>query len=205
MRWKVLKAKTTRYWFNSRIHPWRRIWKSWAPLRCKFFLWLAIKQRIWTADRLAKRDFPHQDACPLCDQEQETAQHLLSCAFTRQVWAVVFQHLNLVVAGPTTPTTSFSAWWCSSIKSVPKDLKKGLNSLIILVTWEIWKHRNSCVFEGARPSVQVLLQQVSSECVLWCSAGATKLKELLARLSQQAVWVLIFLFGLWSRFGLCCK
>lgn len=22
--------------------PWKRIWKSWAPLRCKFFLWLAI-------------------------------------------------------------------------------------------------------------------------------------------------------------------
>jgi hypothetical protein len=119
--------------------------------------------------------------------------------FTRQVWAVVFQHLNLVVARPATPTTSFSAWWCSSVKSVPKDLEKGLNSLIILVTWEIWKHRNSCVFKGARPSVQVLLQQVSSECVLWCSAGATKLKELLSRSSQQAVWVLIFLFRLWSR------
>jgi hypothetical protein len=22
--------------------PWKRIWKSWAPLRCKFFIWLAI-------------------------------------------------------------------------------------------------------------------------------------------------------------------
>jgi len=40
---------------SIRFPPWRRIWKSWAPLRCKFFLWLAIKQRIWTADRLAKR------------------------------------------------------------------------------------------------------------------------------------------------------
>ena len=54
---------------SIRFPPWRRIWKSWAPLRCKFFLWLAIKQRIWTADRLTKWGLPHQAACPLCDQE----------------------------------------------------------------------------------------------------------------------------------------
>jgi hypothetical protein len=29
--------------------------------------------------------------------------------------------------------------------------RKGLNSLIILVAWEIWKHRNACVFEGVVP------------------------------------------------------
>ena len=40
---------------SIRFPSWKCIWKSWAPLRCKFFLWLAIRQRIWTADRLAKR------------------------------------------------------------------------------------------------------------------------------------------------------
>jgi len=29
-------------------------------------------------------------------------------------------------------------------------MHKGLNSLIILFTWEIWEHRNTIVFEGAR-------------------------------------------------------
>ncbi|KAG2648494.1 hypothetical protein PVAP13_1NG025700 [Panicum virgatum] len=82
-----------------------------------------------------------------------------------------------------------------TIKSVPKDRRRGLNSLIILVTWEIWKHRNACVFEGARPSVQLLLQTVSSECALWCMAGASKLKELLDRSMPPAPWVL----GAWSR------
>jgi len=51
--------------------PWKRIWKSWAPLWCKFFIWLAIKNRCWMADRLAKRELPHPNVCPLCDQEQE--------------------------------------------------------------------------------------------------------------------------------------
>ena len=44
--------------------PWKRIWKSWAPQHCKFFIWLAINNRCWTGDRLAKRGLPHPAACP---------------------------------------------------------------------------------------------------------------------------------------------
>jgi hypothetical protein len=64
-----------------------RVWKSWAPSKCSFFLWLAMHNRGWTADRLAKRGLPHPSVCPLCDQEEETIQHLLiSCIFARQFW-----------------------------------------------------------------------------------------------------------------------
>jgi hypothetical protein len=42
-------------------------------------------------------------------------------------------------------------------------MRKGLNSLIILVSWEVWKYRDSCVFEGASPSVQELLQTIGDE------------------------------------------
>ncbi|XP_066333406.1 uncharacterized protein [Miscanthus floridulus] len=132
--------------------PWKRIWKSWAPLRCKFFVWLAIKQRLWTADRLARRGLQHPPACLFCDQAQETAPHLLlSCVFSRQIWALVFSHLNLVVDVPVN-SSSFSAWWGKVIRAAPNQWRKGLNSLIILVAWEIWKHRNSCVFEGVLPN-----------------------------------------------------
>lgn len=49
---------------------------------CKFFLWLAENNRCWTADRLAKRGLPHPEACPLCDQVDETHQHILiGCLF----------------------------------------------------------------------------------------------------------------------------
>lgn len=62
-------------------------WKSRAPLQCRFFTWLAVQGRCWTSDRLARRGLPHQDACPLCDQQDETIQHLLiSRVFARQVW-----------------------------------------------------------------------------------------------------------------------
>ncbi|XP_073358080.1 uncharacterized protein [Aegilops tauschii subsp. strangulata] len=62
-------------------------WKSKAPFRCRFFSWLAIRNRHWTSDRLARRGLPHQDACPFCSQHEETMQHLLiDYALARQVW-----------------------------------------------------------------------------------------------------------------------
>ena len=162
--------------------PWRRIWKSWAPLRCKFFIWLAINNRCWTADRLAKRGLPHHEVCPLSDQEEENIQHILvGCVFTRQIWSLILQPLHLSDLTPSVSETRFSLWWKRALSAVPKGIRKGLNSLIILVSWEVWKHRNSCVFENARPNISLLLQTVSDEINIWGMAGAFKLQELLVR------------------------
>lgn len=69
-----------------------------------------------------------------------------------------------------------------------------LNSLIILVAWEVWKHRNSCVFENATPSVQEVLSAVNAEGTLWCRAGARELHQLLVRAPAMDVYV-----SLWSN------
>ena len=125
---------------------------------------------------------PHPPACPLCDQVEENIQHILiSCVFARQIWTLIFQKLDLLTFAPQRSNTRFSGWWCGTIKGVPRDSRKGLNSLIILVAWELWKHRNACVFEGARPVVEVMLQSVANESNLWCLAGASALHEFLAR------------------------
>jgi len=72
-----------------------KIWKSWAPQHCKFFIWPATNNRCWTGDRLAKTGLPHPPACPLCDQAGESIQHLLiSCIFARQVWFIILQRLD---------------------------------------------------------------------------------------------------------------
>jgi hypothetical protein len=41
-----------------------KIWRVWAPSRCKFFVWLMLQNRIWTADRLLMREWPNQYFCP---------------------------------------------------------------------------------------------------------------------------------------------
>jgi hypothetical protein len=49
-----------------------QVWKSRAPAKCRFFLWLALHDRCWTADRLERRGLPRPVACPFCDQVQVT-------------------------------------------------------------------------------------------------------------------------------------
>jgi len=58
------------------------------------------------------------------------------------------------------------------MKKVKKDYKRGVNSLIILGAWMIWKHRNACVFNGSAPSIPTALQAFKDESHLWVVGGA---------------------------------
>ena len=42
-------------------------------------------------------------------------------------------------------------------------VKKGLDSIIILGAWTIWKHRNRCVFDGITPSVSCVILGIREE------------------------------------------
>jgi hypothetical protein len=90
--------------------------------------------------------------------------------------------VGLIAAAPVGCSNSFSKWWRVTISAAHKNLRKGLNSLIILVAWEVSKHRNSCVFDGLAPQVEAVLQKVADECTVWCMAGAIHLQKLLAML-----------------------
>lgn len=79
---------------------------------------------------------------------------------------------SLISISPSEDTNCFSSWWSKAVRAVDKESNKRLNSLIILVAWEIWKHRNHCVFNGVNPSVV---------CGFWCMAGASKFSEFLSR------------------------
>jgi len=167
------------------FEPWKKLWKSWAPGKCKTFVWLAIRNRCWTADRLQKRGLPHPERCPLCDQEEENIQHILtSCVFARQFWFAILQPLNLARLTPTR-TVSFADWWKKAERKLQKQHRKGFNSLCILGAWTIWKHRNACVFEGASPNLQVAVQAFKEESHLWQFSGAKRLAALSLELGER--------------------
>ena len=169
---------------SASFDHYKRIWRSWAPSKCRFFIWLVAHNRCWTADRLAKKGLNHPHRCPLCDQEDETMNHLLiSCVFTRIFWYMLLRKFGLHALAPQPGLTSFLEWWKGAAEAVQGMVKKGLNSLIMLGAWKIWNLRNRCVFDGETPSLSRILKQADEERNLWELAGAKGLSYLAAPLS----------------------
>ncbi|GJM89732.1 hypothetical protein PR202_ga05948 [Eleusine coracana subsp. coracana] len=174
------KSAYERYFVGGiSFEPHKRLWRTWAPLKIKIFVWLAIWRRCWTADRLERCGLPHPEVCPLCDQARESIDHILvSCVFVREVWFRVLGSVHLEAVAPTPDDTVFQFWWRAS-KRVTREQRKGFNTLVMLVVWETWKHRNRCVFDGLPPHSQQLLDDILQEAQLWALAGARKLRALL--------------------------
>jgi hypothetical protein len=58
----------------------RHVWKAAVPPKVKFFFWMELHGRLWTADRRHRHGLQQNASCALCDQEDETTDHLLlSC------------------------------------------------------------------------------------------------------------------------------
>jgi hypothetical protein len=66
------------------------IWRAWAPPKCKFFSWLAVQNRVWTTDRLARRGWPHNPRCVLCASCPESGLHLLLNVASPDIFGLIW-------------------------------------------------------------------------------------------------------------------
>jgi hypothetical protein len=153
------------------------VWKFWAPPKIKFFMWLALQNRLWTNDRLEKRGWPNGRHCKLCNRAFETVNHLLvNCRFTIRLWGLHkdwlgLQQLNLL----PWPATTLHSWWALISK------RKDLASLALLVSWEIWNERNGRVFNNKYAPPSVILHKIKGEAKLWILAGDKCMGSLMPR------------------------
>jgi hypothetical protein len=87
------------------------IWKARAEPKCRIFAWILLQHKILTANNLAKRVWPHNPLCQLCNLSAETLTHLcLECPFTQNVWIHLTSQLgrqDLQVFTSHTP----NGWW----------------------------------------------------------------------------------------------
>jgi hypothetical protein len=59
-------------------------------------------------------------------------------------------------------------------------VREGLDSLIILGSWMIWKHRNRVIFYGGSPSLPLIMEHADEERRGWEIAEAKGLSFLAA-------------------------
>ena len=122
----------------------QQIWDSRAPNKCKVFLWLALKHRCWTADRLGRRGIPRPAACPLCDQEEEGIDHLLlGCVLSREIWHSFLSRWGRAAWVPEHGDL-LTDWLPSRVAGGNE--KRDMWTAITLISWCLWRHRNGVVF-----------------------------------------------------------
>ena len=123
------------------------VWKLRAEGKVKFFFWLALQNRNWTAEKRRDRGLTHNDSCCLCDQSFETASHLaLSCPYAREVWHC-FQVTDPSTVQLAEAYTSLGEWWAKA-GGGKFDLHKHRRlSLSVYIIWHIWKERGRRVFQ----------------------------------------------------------
>jgi hypothetical protein len=62
-------------------------------------------------------------------------------------------------------------WWKQALKNMQNAGKKKLNSIIMLVSWSIWRERNNQMFENAYKPIPQLIDQIQSEARMWSIAS----------------------------------
>ena len=99
-----------------------RIWKTWAPLQVKFFLWLAVKHRHWTSDRRLRHGLTADPIYRHCDQENESSDHIIfRCSYSLQVWWVFLAPLHFQDITPQA-MESLQDWWARLRSFLPPAL-----------------------------------------------------------------------------------
>lgn len=133
--------------------------KQRSPGKCKFFGWLVLHDRCWTAARRKRHNLQDNDNCALCCQNSETITHLLiSCPFAREIWFGVLRPLAWHSLLPCSSSFSLADWWASARKKLPKPDRRDFDSIILLVSWLLWLERNRRVFDKQSRSTHQFLK-----------------------------------------------
>ncbi|GJS45277.1 RNA-directed DNA polymerase, eukaryota, reverse transcriptase zinc-binding domain protein [Tanacetum coccineum] len=137
------------------IVPWFKVvWFSQNIPRNSFILWLAVKKKLKTQDRLALWVDKVNLRCPLCKTMQDDHNHLFfACQFSSKVWNFFKGLINLDRA----PNDLYQAIDFIMARPVNKSIWSIIQRLVLgAVVYFIWQERNLRLFQGKGRNVDSL-------------------------------------------------
>ena len=140
-----------------------RVWTTKVEQKVKFYTWLLLQNRNWTADRLSARGWPHSTLCSFCDQVLESASHLLlGCPFAKEVWQLIAS-VQPRVAAIALSCQSVKEWWRRLCTEGRRAARKEEIGVGVYVAWHLWKERNWRIFQGLSLSANGILQLIRDD------------------------------------------
>ena len=142
-------------WINKPIDPFATaIWKNYSPNKCRIFLWLASKNRLFTNERRFNRGISDSNCCPFCPASESASRLFLQCPDLRPLW----QELSSLSASVP---SDFQHLLVMDLANRPR------STVIIAILWNIWKRRNAKVFRQDLQPIHLIARSAADDLMLW--------------------------------------
>lgn len=172
------------------------MWLAPCPVKIKHFLWLALKDRIQSAEQLKKKGWDGSEFCQLCGEVETTNHILFNCDMARLAWCICRDAL-----GWSSIPRNFDEFFLLCNCCADDVSSNLLMSLLAAVCWNLWLTRNNMVFRNKLLYSPLTLPfQIISNLLQWrklfrpdeehkLEALAVKLKMVIADLRQPRAGV----------------
>ena len=128
-----------------------------------FFAWEASWGKVLTLDYLKRRGRVLTNRCFLCEEEEESIDHLLvHCSKAKVLWDLLLGLVGVRCVFPKSVRETFLSW---RETFVGKNCKKAWMKAPLCIFWTIWLERNSIYFDNKDFSMQRM--KSSFVCNLW--------------------------------------
>jgi hypothetical protein len=79
--------------------------------------------------------------------------------------------LGLQSLVPNADECYLAEWWLQGRERLQVDVRPSFDSIVLLVTWSLWKERNARVFRRRASVAPGVAKDLLAEAELWCEAG----------------------------------
>jgi hypothetical protein len=130
---------------------WRKVWKLRCPPKAKLLIWTNLENKMPTRDILQKQNHHGSGWCSLCKFDFESIYHMfITCRFSKKVW----KELSEIYGKPfnwdgENFEQALGRWTNDRSLTAYK-------SLLAIVCWGIWIHRNRNIFEDKTMTPQLI-------------------------------------------------
>ena len=149
------------------VFPHRIVWNPVVPPKIGVFAWEAAWGKILTLDQLKRRGMSFANKCFMCEEEDETIDHLLiHCKFAKMLWDLFLSIVGISWVFPHSVLHTLLAWQGAV---VGKKRRKIWFAAPLCLFWNLWRARNLMVFENEAPSVQRIKVNFVSNLWTWAN------------------------------------
>jgi hypothetical protein len=118
----------------------------------------------------------------------ETICHLVQeCRYSKSIWDKVGSWISAPALNPANwnQTNDFGQWFVNMGNSGQGARRDGVQSMVMLTAWVIWKERNNRIFNKSYRTPIQLYSEIQDEAKMWVRAGNKGMEVVLPATAQQ--------------------